>query len=126
MLRDKIIGDVTSDPTWYLSILAKRTVRAFQGATPIRFGVGSYFVDVPFSAWLALPVLGLVLALRQWTQVALLLFYTPTSLPTILVTSHRGFNNIASFHIVAFALIGCWGVWAVQNLLGRKHSENAA
>jgi hypothetical protein len=130
VLRDKIIYDVTSDPMWYLSILAQRTARAFRGATPIRFGVGSRFVDVPFSAWLALPVLAVVLALRRWDQVALLLFYTPTSLPTILVSSHRGFDNIASFHIVAFALVGCWGVRAVQNVLAqnllvRKRSRDA-
>jgi hypothetical protein len=125
VLRDKIIGDVTSDPMWYVSILAKRAVRAFQGATPIRFGVGRHFVDVPFSAWLALPMLGIVLALRLWDQAALLLFYTPTSLTTVLVSSHRGFDSIASFHIVAFALLGCWGIWAVQSLLEKRRSENA-
>jgi hypothetical protein len=122
VLRDKIVGDIQSDPIWYLSILAERIQRAFRGATPIRFGVGSHFADVPFSAWLALPMLGLVLIARKWDQAALLLFYTPTSLPTVLIASHLGFGAIAAFHIVAFAVACCWGVWMLQGVFSRRRS----
>jgi hypothetical protein len=123
VLKDKIVNDVRADPVWYLSILAKRVQRAFRGATPIRLGVKRHFVDIPFSAWLALPMLGLVLIARKWEQVALLLFYTPTSLPTVLIAAHWGFSIIAAFHIVAFAVVCCWGVWVLQDVFSRNPSE---
>ena len=125
MLRDKIIHDITSDPLWYASILAKRTERAFAGATPIRFGFMSHYFDVPFSAWVALPMLLLVLVARKWDQVALLLFYTSNSLPTVLIFSRRGFDTIASFHILAFAVICCWGIWAVHDALSRRQAKDS-
>ena len=121
VLRDKILADVTSDPGWYLRILAERTKRAFRGATPIRFAFGDVTLDVPFSAWLALPILGIALAARRWREAALLLFYTPTSLPTILISSRPGFDNIAAFHIAAFAVVCCWGVRAAGRLGSRRH-----
>lgn len=51
-------------------------------------GIGPHYVDIPFSAWLFLPALMLLFALREWGQVKRLLFFLPTSLTALLL--HRG------------------------------------
>lgn len=115
VLRDKILGDIWEDPIWYLSVLARRTIRVFTVTTPVRLGFGAQHVDIPFSAWLFLPALLGLVTLRLWDQALLLAFYLPTSLTAILVYSGGGVALHSAFHLVLFALVVSWTV----NLLAR-------
>jgi len=128
VMRDKVLGDILGAPLWYLNILRKRIVRAFTQITPARLGLGSRYVDVPFSAWLFIPAfLGLV-ALRQWDQLKLLGFYLPTSLPSVLVYSGHGMTYGSAFHLVLFAVVVCWTVHGVVDAArsaGRPAMESA-
>lgn len=117
VLREKILADITSDPLWYLGVLRQRTQRIFDRATPVRLGLGARFVDIPFSAWLVLAMLPVLLLARRWDQLKLLVFYAPTSLPALLIYSTRGFTNPTAFHLVGFALLACWGVHAATGLV---------
>ena len=122
VLRETILHQIREDPAWYAEILGRRTVRVFSGATPVRLGIGPHHVDIPFSAWLFLPTLVLLLALREWPQVKLLLFFLPTSLTALLVHSGRGFSYNSAFHLVLFAMISCWVVFGVAARLASSRS----
>ena len=126
VLREKILTDITNDPLWYLGVLRKRAEKIFDRATPVRVGLGARFVDIPFSAWLVLAMLPLLLLTRRWEQLKLLVFYAPTSLPALLVFSGRGFTNPTAFHLVGFALLVCWGVHAATGVVTaqvRRHGR---
>jgi len=96
-----------------------RARRIFDRALPVRLGWGADFVQIRFNAWLALPLLALLGALRQWDQVKLLLFYTPTSLPPLLIYSRNGYTNPTAFHMMAFALLACWALHAALHVVAR-------
>lgn len=119
VLRSKVLGDIAEDPLWYLGILASRAERILRLTTPIRLGLGRSYFDVPFSGWLLLPALALVLAARRWEQAKLLAFYLPCSLPAFLIYSRGGMTNPSAFHIVTFGLVGCWIVHLATRLYVR-------
>lgn len=104
VLRDKVLGDIASDPLWYAGILLRRAARVLSQTTPVRLD----FVDVPFSGWLVLPAVASLLALRRWRQLLLLGFYLPTSLTALLIYSGWGIPWGSSYHLVLFALGVCW------------------
>jgi hypothetical protein len=70
--------------------------------------------DVPFSGWLALVIVPILLWLRQWPQLIFLFFYTSTSATALLV--HSGWNIVyaSSYHLVLFAILTCWLANAVH------------
>ncbi len=117
VLRDKILGDIRESPGWYLGILAKRFHRIFERANPVRIAYGAQYVEFRFSAWLTLPLLALVFALRSWNQVKLLLWYTPTSLPPFLIHARGGLLNPTAFHMMAFVLVATWALLAALRAL---------
>jgi len=117
VLRDKILGDIRTAPGWYLGILAKRFQLIFERANPVRIAYGANYQEFPFSAWMTLPMLALVFALRRWDQVKLLLWYTPTSLPAFLIHARGGFLNPTAFHMMAFVLLATWLLLAVARAL---------
>ena len=125
VLREKVLTDIKNDPLWYLGILLKRTNRIFNQATPVRLGLGSRFIDIPFSTWLVLAMLPCLLLVRRWEQLKLLIFYAPTSLPALLIFSFGGFTNPTAFHLVAFALISCWVVHAATGLVTNRTHQRA-
>ena len=125
VLREKVLTDIKNDPLWYLGILLKRTNRIFNPATPVRLGLGSRFIDIPFSTWLVLAMLPCLLLVRRWEQLKLLIFYAPTSLPALLIFSFGGFTNPTAFHLVAFALISCWVVHAATGLVTNRTHQRA-
>ena len=125
VLREKILTDIRDEPSWFLGVLLKRAERIFDRATPVRLGLGARFVDIPFSAWLVLPMLALLLFLRRWEQVKLLIFFSPTSLPAFLIYSGGGFTNPTAFHLAAFALLACWSVHALTALASRRVGQGA-
>ena len=125
VLREKILTDIRDEPSWFLGVLLKRAERIFDRATPVRLGLGARFVDIPFSAWLVLPMLALLLFLRRWEQVKLLIFFSPTSLPAFLIHSGGGFTNPTAFHLAAFALFACWSVNALSGFAAARTRARA-
>ena len=126
MLRDKILGDIRESPGWYFGILAKRFHAIFEHATPLRIALGAKYAEFPFSAWLALPLFAWVATLRNWDEVKLLLWYTPTSLTPLLIYARKGFLNPTAFHAMAFALLATWAILAALRALPRLRGKLAA
>ena len=122
VLRDKVVGDVTSDPLWYASVLARRMLRIFNEPAPVRLQVGRAYVDVPLSAWLVLPILAGALLARSREQLLLLAFYVPTSATALLVYSGGGNTHGSAFHLTAFAVMGAWYVAALDRRLRRPRA----
>lgn len=122
VLRDKVLHDIVNDPLWYVGILLRRAHRILTVTTPVRLGVGSHFVDVPFTGWLFLPALAALAWVRRWDQLQLLLFFLPTSLVSLLVYSKRGFTYNSAFHLALFALILCWLANAAYRWLAGRSS----
>jgi hypothetical protein len=122
VMREKVLGDIREDPLWYLGVLRSRVVQIFGHTTPIRLGFGAAYIDLPFSGWLFLPALALVLAARRWDQAKLLAFYLPLSLPAFLIFSLGGLTNPSAFHIVTFGLMTCWIVQLATRYWKRKLS----
>jgi hypothetical protein len=117
VLREKVLRDIRNDPGWYASILARRLHTIFTVITPVRLGLGTRYVDIPFSAWLLLPALLLLVAAGRADQVLLLLFFLSTSLPSLLVFSGLGFTYNSAFHLALFALVICWLTNAASRML---------
>ena len=65
---EKILGDIKSDPKWFLGILRKRTKRIIEDTTPVGIALfdSSYYVKGPALGWLWLPVLAFTLLSRRW------------------------------------------------------------
>ena len=122
VMRDKVVGDIVDDPLWYAGILAKRVQWAFDKATPMRVAIGTRYFDIPFTAWLFLPMLAWLAYLRRWDQLKLLAFYLPTSLSTILVFGRGSMAFNAGFHMVAFAVLVCWLAHGATGLRRRPAS----
>jgi len=110
VVRDKILGDISRDPLWYATILAKRVARVLSETTPVRLAAGPWKLDVPFTGWLLLPALAALLALRSWSQLILLGYALTTSLTALLVYSGWGLTYASTYHLFLFALIVCWAI----------------
>lgn len=126
VLREKVLGDILGDPLWYAGVIARRLDRILSETTPIRLGVGPHYVDVPFSAWLLLPLLAAVVCLRRWDQAKLLAFYLPTSLSALLVFAGRSMPYNSGFHMVVFAVLVCWITHAAASLKDRSRPSDRA
>lgn len=122
VLRDRVLSDVRDDPLWYAGILARRTRRLLSEAPPVRLGLGSRTLDLPFSAWLWPPACLVLALLRRWDQLLLLGFLLPASLPALLVYSGAGLAFGSAFHHVLFAMAACW----IANALPAGRAGTAA
>lgn len=105
-IKAKLLADISSDPIWYFTIVAKRIIRQLVYTTPI--GIDRYSLNLRYLG-LAIPLLfGGLLFRRQWFEVKLLLWYTPLAASSIVVYS--GGNNTfnSPFHFVAIAIVVSW------------------
>lgn len=108
VVRDKVLGDILDDPLWYADVLRQRLGRFFEETAPVRLGLGTYRVDVPFSGWLLLPALVVVTCLRRWETLKLLAFFLPVNLAAVTVYSGGGITYGSAYPQVLFAVMGCW------------------
>jgi len=119
VIREKVVHDITHDPVWYLTILAKRVQRLVIETTPPTVARGDgRAASLPRSVvWGLLPFGAAAVAWRARSHflLKLLLFLTPLASTALLVYSGQGTTYYSVTHLVAFAL----GVaWLLEALMG--------
>jgi len=107
--RDKVLHDVSHDPWWYVTILAKRVRRVLEETTPIQVYLTSRArFRIPFSGYLAIPIALLAIALRDWLAIRLLVFSLPLSLTAVAIYSGGHTPYYGVYHVVAAAIALGW------------------
>jgi hypothetical protein len=107
IIREKVVGDITRDPRWYLDILWKRAMRILEKTPPIAVHLGTEslqtssaligFICIPLAAFLALS--------RRFTDLKILAFTLPLSAPALIVFSDFGMTNYSTFHYFGTAIL---------------------
>jgi hypothetical protein len=108
VIRDKVLADIRSDPTWYLTILLQRVRRVLFDNAPVQAAWGPHRLRLPAAVggWLLLGALLVCACLRDSTGIALILFTLPLWATPLLVYSDRGVSSYASVsHSVAAAVL---------------------
>lgn len=104
-IRDRFFGYVQEDPLWYIRILGKRVIRLLTEVAPVCISVGGSRVPVPFPSWLILPLLGVLIWIRNWPMLLLLLFSVPASATAMLIYSGAGTPYFSVYAQVAAAIV---------------------
>ena len=131
VIREKVLHDITHDPVWYLTILAKRVGRLVTDTTPPTLSRGRppQVSLPPSAAWGLLPVgvAAVVLRAPQCLPVeALLLFLAPLASHGPARVFGAGTTYYSVVHLVAFGLCVAWvleailGAWSRGRLARRK------
>lgn len=103
VIRDKVLGDISRDPGWYLTILGKRLSRLARELTPLRVQVHMARRTLPWHPLLLVPALLVLLVLRRGDRLALAAFTLPTCLTAFLIYSDKGNCYYAIYHQVLWA-----------------------
>jgi hypothetical protein len=117
VIREKVVHDITHDPLWYFTILAKRLRRQITETTPptVALGDGRKVGLRPSAAWGLLPfgVAAVLLRARSRFLLKLLFFLAPLASTALVVYSGDGTTYYSVLHLVAFGLCLAWLVEAV-------------
>jgi hypothetical protein len=110
IIRDKVVGDIKSDPMWYARIIAKRVERVLTEPTPVRITWNKDWITLPgeslFSGKAFVPLLFLCLFTRARLFAKILVFTLPTCVTAIIVFSGRGIAWYGIFHIFTVTVLG--------------------
>ncbi len=106
VLRDDLLSRIGRRPFWYAGILWRRVIRVLSQTTPVRVAWGRHHLPVPFSGWLVLPILGLLIWARAWFHLRMLVLLGGTSATAILVYSGGNTPFYSTYHI-ASAAVAC-------------------
>ena len=106
VMRDKVVGDILSDPLWYAGILGRRVVRLLTETTRPQVTLSTRtMLPLAFSGVLVLPLVLVAAFFRRWNDLKILVFSCAVSLPGLLVFSGRGVTNYSVYHVCALALL---------------------
>jgi hypothetical protein len=108
VIREKVLSDIASDPTWYATILAKRIGRVILYTTPVRITWWSDYWTLatkPVPGILAVVLIGLCVLARARLLWKMLLFTLPTTATAVLVYSGQGTAWYGIFHFFAAAIL---------------------
>jgi hypothetical protein len=119
VLREKVLGDISRDPVWYLGVLVRRVGRVLSDTTPVRVSLGQACFTLPMHGALLIPVVGLLLWCRSWMLLKLVCFSLPLSLTAVLIYSGGGTCYYSCYHIFVAAAL-CAGLLELGVLVFRK------
>jgi len=122
VLRDKVLGDIIREPSWYAGILARRFARISTETVKPQITLSTTAVlPVPFPSLVVLPLLMAACVLRRWSDVRIVLFSYSLSLPALLVYSGLGVTNYSVYHLCALALVLCAVIeWVHRRVASRN------
>lgn len=126
VIRDKVLSDITGDPTWYLTILGKRVRRILFDNAPVQVAWGPHRLQLPAVAggWILLAALAVCAWLRDSIGIALILFTLPLWATPLFVYSDRGVASYASLsHSVAAAVLAGIAIRALIHRRGRRGAQ---
>ncbi len=95
VIRDKVLGDIKSDPLWYAGVLIKRAGLVLVNNIPFNF-IGLFLA----------PLIILLIIFKKFNYLTLLISTFPLSATPILIYAHRGtpFNSFFPY-IVLLVLV---------------------
>jgi hypothetical protein len=108
VVKDKVLSDIAEDPLWYLGILGKRVAGFFGKTAPLALRVGPWALPIPWSGWLVLPVMGLLLLTRRWFLVKLLVFTTPLAASSIIIYGGGNSTYNSLYPLLTLAILVSW------------------
>ncbi|MBI3307478.1 MAG: hypothetical protein HYZ84_06720 [Candidatus Omnitrophica bacterium] len=107
--RKKILSDLSKDPGWFLTILAKRTWRILAENTPPRISAGSRGWNIPLPGWLVIVfMIYLTVASffrREYRLLSLVVFLLPTAAAPLLIFSDYGVSHYSVVHLGVAAIL---------------------
>jgi hypothetical protein len=111
IIREKVIGDIKSEPGWFVHILRLRFTRTM--ASPVPVGITlwnhSFYLSGGLLTWGCVPLAIWLAVKKRWPYLKMLLFAVPLTFAPVMIYSGGGMTNYSSFHIV--------GVWIFAQLL---------
>lgn len=91
VIKDKVITDVSENPTWYAGILLKRVLKIFTTTLPF-----------PYLGFVALVFLIFVVKRKRWDYLKIILISLPLSATSFFVYSGKGasYNSMFGYFVV--------------------------
>jgi hypothetical protein len=107
IVKNKILGDIKSDPKWYIDILEQRVWRILTDTTPVTIATPTLQLQTKSALFGlgAIPLLGFLLWTRRWFLAKLLVFSTPLAIPALVIYSDRGMAWYSCFHIFSAVIM---------------------
>lgn len=103
--RKLFIDYITRDPLWYIEILTKRVYDYFMKLPPLGISVWSKVIEIPFSGFFVLLLIGILLYLREYKWLIFVGFTMPLSISVILIYSGYTTYYQSAYHYFAAALL---------------------
>ena len=120
VLRDKVLGDIRSDPLWYLQILGKRLRQVFTAIPPISISAHSRTIGFLGGGFIALAVAVVLAIARGYPFLILLFFSLPLAATSMVFYSLRGTTYYTTFHLMAGAFLIVWLAEGILYCRGRQ------
>lgn len=108
VMKDKVLGDITSDPWWYTKIVLQRVAGFFTYTSPIHLRFFKFYLPIPWSGWVLLPILFLLWRWRARFELKLLLFTLPLATSSIIIYGAQNSTYSSIYHILLLALVFSW------------------
>ncbi|HPQ35805.1 MAG TPA: hypothetical protein PK563_15030 [Tenuifilaceae bacterium] len=95
VVKEKVLGNITSDPVWYFTIIIKRIGRVLTRTIPFRY-VG----------WLLFPLILFLIFKKRWDSLKIILISLPLSATSIIIFSGSGatFNSVFAYFVLAIVV----------------------
>lgn len=133
IIRNKIVADIKTHPSWYLRILRKRLWRVLTETTPVGIATHEepYQITGALIGLACVPLLLFLIVARRWFLLKLLLFSTPLSIAPLAVYSDGGMANYSTYHIFGVFILGllawegCAVWWASRNSVSGERRDSS-
>ncbi len=126
VLRDKVVGDITRDPGWYLEVLARRAWAILTVVAPVRIALGANWFSLPSSGLLFVPTVIALMLLRNWSLLKLLCFSLPLAATALIIYSGSGYTYYSIYPQVIWAVYTAEIVAGARWLIAAWRNRNPA
>jgi hypothetical protein len=109
VIRDKVVGDIKSDPWWYVDILKSRLWRTLTEVTPVGLALSdrSFYLTGPLLSLACIPLAAFLAYARRWAYLKMLLFSVPLSGVPMVLYSGGGMTNYSMYHYFGLWIMLC-------------------
>ncbi len=115
VVKERVMELIAGDPFWYGMIILKRVHTFLAHTSPLYIHIAKLRIPLPFTGYLLLPTLILLILAREWTSIRYLLFTLPAAASSLIIYA-KGNNTYNSiYHMILLALLISWFLeWGVR------------